>query len=81
MKEKCVLCGDETPVDITTPVDRRGKYYIEGVGQLCRGCYNSTYDEQKEPELRKELMRLIKKQTKTEADIKEVVYTIYKEEK
>ena len=35
-KDKCVLCGKETPYDKETHVDmRRG--YIEGCGQTCPG--------------------------------------------
>lgn len=37
--EKCVLCGEETPYIIDTPIDMR-YYYIEGGGQLCEKCYN-----------------------------------------
>ncbi len=38
-KEICILCGNETHEEITTHVDFRTGY-IEGVGQLCIGCYN-----------------------------------------
>ena len=39
MKDRCVLCGAETPYDVTTHVDNRYGY-IEGAGQLCKECYN-----------------------------------------
>lgn len=38
-KETCVLCGAETPYDITTHIDYRHGY-IEGAGQLCHVCYD-----------------------------------------
>lgn len=38
-KDKCILCGVETPYDYETHVDLRIGY-IEGAGQLCSGCYN-----------------------------------------
>jgi hypothetical protein len=44
MKEKCVICKSETPYDITTHIDERIGY-VEGVGQLCRRCYNSEDDD------------------------------------
>lgn len=36
--EKCILCGKETSVDVTTHIDHRVGY-IEGAGQLCVECY------------------------------------------
>ena len=39
MKDKCVLCGAETPYDVTTHIDYRHGY-IEGAGQLCKECYD-----------------------------------------
>lgn len=36
MKDKCVLCGEETPYDKTTHIDLRVGYF-EGVGQTCPG--------------------------------------------
>lgn len=45
-KDTCVLCGVETPYEFETHIDRR-LGYIEGVGQLCKNCYdmgtNRTY--------------------------------------
>ena len=36
--EICILCGNETHVDINTHIDFRTGY-IEGAGQLCTSCY------------------------------------------
>ncbi len=41
-KEKCVSCWKETEYNFSTPIDKR-QYYIETVGQLCKGCYNMIY--------------------------------------
>ena len=38
-KEKCVVCGAETPYDFETHIDFRTGY-IEGVGQHCIKCFN-----------------------------------------
>ena len=38
--ECCVSCGDETPYTIDTHIDFRYGY-VEGIGQLCRICYNT----------------------------------------
>lgn len=41
-KDKCVLCGKETPYDETTHIDNRRGYY-EGCGQTCPdGCDADT---------------------------------------
>lgn len=41
-KDKCVLCGKETPYDETTHIDNRRGYY-EGCGQTCPdGCDTDT---------------------------------------
>ena len=42
-KDKCVLCGVETPYDYETHVDIRIGY-IEGIGQLCKMCYDEGTD-------------------------------------
>lgn len=39
-KEKCIICGDETPYDFQTHIDYR-LHYIEGAGQLCETCSNN----------------------------------------
>ncbi len=36
--EKCVTCGKDTNVEITTHIDARVGY-LEGVGQLCISCH------------------------------------------
>ena len=41
--ENCITCGINTGVRVNTPIDFRD-YYIEGAGQLCVRCYNSTYN-------------------------------------
>ena len=35
--EKCVLCGADTEIPITTPIEER-EDYIQGCGQLCATC-------------------------------------------
>jgi len=42
VKDKCVLCGKDTPYETTTPVGMR-RHYIEGSGQLCEPCYVNVY--------------------------------------
>jgi hypothetical protein len=41
-KEICIICGKETEYNFDTPIQER-KYYIEGVGQLCKRCYYLIY--------------------------------------
>ena len=41
-RERCVLCGKETDVPVSLPIDRRN-CYVEGSGQLCRGCWQRVY--------------------------------------
>lgn len=36
--ERCVLCGKQTHIPISTPVAAR-QGYVEGIGQLCPACY------------------------------------------
>lgn len=36
-KDKCIICGKETPYDFNVPIDYRFGY-IEGAGQLCYEC-------------------------------------------
>ena len=43
--EICILCGEETTVDINTHVDYRTGY-IEGAGQLCVKCYTNGSDRE-----------------------------------
>jgi hypothetical protein len=42
-KDKCIICGVETPYDFETHIDMR-LGYIEGAGQLCRSCFNGDKD-------------------------------------
>jgi hypothetical protein len=38
MKDKCIMCGAETPYEFETHIDYRIGY-VEGAGQTCpRGC-------------------------------------------
>lgn len=46
MKDKCILCGTETQYDQSTHIDMRAGY-IEGAGQLCIPCYESTNNRMK----------------------------------
>ena len=41
-KDKCVMCGSKTEYDIHTHIDIR-EHYVEGAGQMCRGCYLRIY--------------------------------------
>lgn len=40
--EICVICGKETEYTFDTHIQER-KYYVEGVGQLCKRCYYLIY--------------------------------------
>lgn len=42
-KEKCVLCGAETPYEESLHIDYRYGY-VEGAGQLCQSCYDGGID-------------------------------------
>lgn len=42
--EKCVLCGMNTGVPFSTPIEQRTNY-IEGCGQLCARCHRSIERE------------------------------------
>lgn len=37
--EKCILCGKDTGIPFSVPIDSR-EYYIVGCGQLCKACYD-----------------------------------------
>lgn len=37
-KDKCVMCGVETPYDVLTHVDYRYNY-VDGIGQMCADCH------------------------------------------
>lgn len=41
--EKCVLCGADTPYRFNDHIDLRHGY-VEGAGQMCRGCYSGGTD-------------------------------------
>ena len=42
MKDKCVLCGEETEYDITESIHNRF-FYVEGAGQLCKECFGEKH--------------------------------------
>ena len=44
MFENCVLCNKELNVRKDLDINQR-LYYIEGAGQLCKDCFESTYPE------------------------------------
>ena len=44
-KEKCVICGVETSVDVNTHIDFRD-FYEEGLGQMCPTCGLKTKEEE-----------------------------------
>lgn len=46
MKDKCIICNDETIFDNDEHIDKRN-WYVEGAGQLCEDCYNSIYFKHK----------------------------------
>jgi len=48
-KDKCVICGSETPYDKTLDVNVR-QHYVEGSGQLCKKCNNEIYNTKKNQE-------------------------------
>jgi hypothetical protein len=41
-KDKCVLCGCDSPYEKNEHIDYR-LYYVEGAGQLCKECWNKCY--------------------------------------
>ncbi|MEE1006247.1 MAG: hypothetical protein U0L66_03525 [Acutalibacteraceae bacterium] len=43
-KEKCILCGRNTEVPVSSPIAGR-KYFLQGCGQLCEACYNELERE------------------------------------
>ena len=36
-------CGKVTNVRKDTPIEKRGGYYVQGVGQVCQECYTEIY--------------------------------------
>ena len=41
-KDKCVLCGCDSPYEKNEHIDYRF-CYVEGAGQLCKECWNKCY--------------------------------------
>ena len=48
MKDKCIICGEETAYDVTTHIDYR-RNYVEGAGQVCEACATGNSIPTKEP--------------------------------
>jgi len=42
--EVCVTCGEQTPYKQNTHIDLR-EHYVEGAGQLCKTCWDDTYNK------------------------------------
>lgn len=42
MKDKCVICGEETAYDRHEHINNRTNY-MEGSGQLCGNCHDRAY--------------------------------------
>ncbi len=42
--EKCILCGKDTGIPFSAPIDSR-ECYIVGCGQLCKDCFDSLQYE------------------------------------
>ena len=38
----CVLCGEETVYNTSTPISARS-FYVSGCGQLCENCFKKMY--------------------------------------
>ena len=43
MKDKCIMCGNDSPYERHVHIDLRVGY-IEGAGQLCIACYEHMDD-------------------------------------
>jgi len=43
-KDKCIMCDIETPYSFDTSIDYRD-HYVEGAGQLCKECWDKTYEK------------------------------------
>ena len=42
-KDKCITCGKETPYHLDVNIEYRS-HYVEGAGQLCKQCWDKTYE-------------------------------------
>ena len=42
--DPCVSCGKDTEYPVIMNIDYR-YYYVEGVGQLCKECYDKIYNK------------------------------------
>ncbi|MBQ8338417.1 MAG: hypothetical protein IJY33_04665 [Oscillospiraceae bacterium] len=57
--EICIMCGTQTDIPISLPIDQR-KNYVSGIGQLCESCVGRLYrDEQDGKTSTRELIELL----------------------
>ena len=42
-RELCILCKTETPYHFSTDIEYRS-HFVEGAGQLCKQCWDKTYE-------------------------------------
>jgi recombinational DNA repair protein (RecF pathway) len=45
--EKCIICDVDTKIEKSTHIDYR-YFYVEGIGQLCKECWNNIYEKPEE---------------------------------
>lgn len=62
MKDKCIICGVDTPYEVSTNVDLR-LYYVDGAGQLCSKCANEPTQKEEDEEFVKVPVSVIKKES------------------
>lgn len=57
--EKCILCGKDTEIPVTTPIEKR-RHYIFGCGQICSACSSKMkLENNKEDNLSEEDLELL----------------------
>jgi recombinational DNA repair protein (RecF pathway) len=44
--EKCIICDVDTKIEKSTHIDYR-YFYVEGVGQLCKECWEKISSKEK----------------------------------
>lgn len=49
-KDLCISCNTETEYSHDTSIDYR-EYYVEGAGQLCKGCYDQIIENLKKADV------------------------------
>ena len=52
--DKCVVCNKETDYLFSTPVEER-RFFVAGVGQLCKECYDVVYSSRVPEDIGNEL--------------------------